>query len=90
MGFFDSGKPHVSKDEFRKVKSQLHAEGHSEHDLDKLEARFMGDLEEEGSNKGIDRKELEQGIKDLRAKRHDYGLSEDLLKKAEEKLKKRL
>ena len=64
MGFFDSGKPHVSKDEFKKVKSQLHSEGVSEHDLDKLEARFMGDLHEDGGSKGIDRKELEKGMKD--------------------------
>ncbi|MDO8676495.1 MAG: hypothetical protein Q7K16_02495 [Candidatus Azambacteria bacterium] len=90
MGFFSPSKPQVSKTEFQKVKRQLHAEGVPEHVLDKFEQEFSGHLDESGYSKGIDRKELEQGIKRLKSKSYDYGISKNQIKKAEEELKKRL
>jgi len=58
--------------------------------LDKFEQEFSGHLDEDGWNNGIDRKELEKGIKHLKSKSYDYGISQNQIKKAEEQLKKRL
>lgn len=90
MGIFSPNRPQVSKTEFQKVKRQLHADGVPEHVLDKFEQQFSGHLNEEGWSKGIDRKELEKGIKDLKKKAYDYGISQSQIKKTEEAMKKRL
>lgn len=90
MGFLDPSKPQVTKTEFQKVKRELASEGVPEHVRDKIEAEFTGDLDESGYSAGIDRKELERRLKNLKAKKYDYGLSDSQIKKVDEAMRKRL
>jgi hypothetical protein len=67
MGIFGNSKPSVSKSEFQeKVLMFLYNRGWSVQDRDKVKAVFAGHLHETGSGLGIDREEIEHGLRTLK------------------------
>ncbi|MES2213805.1 MAG: hypothetical protein V4465_00205 [Patescibacteria group bacterium] len=89
--FFDDTKPHVSKEEFKKVRNSLAMHDFTSKELDLVESFFSGDMNEERSiDKGIDKDEIERGVEALRNNPEVYHLSEKKLTILEEKLKEHL
>jgi hypothetical protein len=88
MGLFDSYKKRVSKREMRKVKSYS---GLSKLDRKNIDKIFRGDMDETTSRqKGIDEKELKRGIEWMRKNMSKHSLSEEDIKKFEERAYKKL
>jgi hypothetical protein len=80
--FWSSSKPNVSKTEFKeKVLSRLSADNWSQGEREKVKMVFAGHLFESGSQAGIDREEIKQGIDTLRK---TTDISDDRLDELEE------
>ncbi len=91
MGFFSWNKPRVSHFEWKKVRSSLFSKGWSTPDLNRAEAAFRGDLHEHQSSEGgIDRREIEGGIKWMRENKVKHGLSDNQISELGEHLHKHL
>lgn len=93
MSMFGSNKPRISKEEWRKVRESLYSEGiHDERLRDRVEGIFRGDMEsgEEHAEHGIDKKELEDGLKYMRENPKSHGLSDGQMNTVEKVLKKYL
>lgn len=89
MPIFLFGKPSVSENEFKRIKSSLRQKGLSRRDVKEVEKVFHGHIEEaEPSQKGIDKKEAEDGIKWLRENKDSHTLSDSQINTVEEELKK--
>lgn len=74
---FDSPKPRVSKDEFKKVRSLLMSKGFNPHDITEAEEVFRADLDSDGtSGSGISGKEIDAGITWLKQNIGKHRLSE--------------
>jgi hypothetical protein len=67
--------------------SALRAKGLSKSDIDNLKKVFRGDLEGAREERGIDRHELERGIKWLREHKGKHSLSSGQIDKFEEQMK---
>lgn len=68
--FWSSAKPGVSRTEFKeRVMSHLSHNNWSDSDRARVKMVFAGHLEESGSDAGIDKKEIEEGIKTLKKTR---------------------
>lgn len=80
--FWSDSKPSVSKTEFKeRVLMHLEANGWSHEDKEKVKMVFDGDLNEDGSQAGIDKKEIEEGINVLKHSGHFSDSRLDDLKK---------
>lgn len=91
MWFFGGSKPNVSGRDFVKVRNHLRANGFSRHDADRVEEIFRGDMEEgSGSQSGIDRPEIDRGVKWLRENKEKHHLSDEQIGIVEETLRKHL
>ncbi len=91
MGFIDdllfpgSSKKTIGKVKFKeKVRPMLANRNISERHRDEVEKIFMGDIHEQGSQKGIDKKELEERIKWMRIHPSDHYLSKGEIDTVEE------
>ncbi len=86
MGFFDSAKPKVTKEEFRKVRNYLYSSGFNHKELDQVSEIFYADLDESSSlEQGISGEEIDKGIQWMRANmsvHHIPSSKIDLLEKA--------
>ncbi|PIR70084.1 MAG: hypothetical protein COU46_03370 [Candidatus Niyogibacteria bacterium CG10_big_fil_rev_8_21_14_0_10_42_19] len=90
MGIFFKDKPKVNREEFKKVRQHLRYEGFHDNDIKDIEKIYHGDIEEGGPDHGIDKKELDRGIKWLKEHKSKHSLSENQIKILEEELKKKL
>lgn len=91
MGFFGPDRSHVTRDEFHnKVKAELHAKGFNHKELEQLEGYFHGSLHEEGSQKGIDKHEVERTVAWLRDNKEDHRFSDHQLDHIEHAMRKHL
>ncbi len=89
--FFSDSKPHVSRDEFKKVRMILDTKGWSSHDKDLAESFFAASIDEKNErDRGLDIGEITQGIETLRKNEDVYHLSEKKLLELEEALTKYL
>lgn len=89
--FFDSPKPRVTKDEFKKVRSILMSKGFSPHDITEAEEVFRGDLDNDGtSGNGITGKEIDDGIAWLKKNIGKHRLSEQKIDTLESVLRGKL
>lgn len=80
----------ISKKEFQEAREILSSKGFSRLKRDKVSQIFRGDLQEGGSQAGIDKKELEQGLEWMRKNPGAHGMSKETIGKIEEVLKKKL
>jgi len=65
--FFDSPKPRISKEEYKKARSTLLGRGFNTEDLNDVDQLFQADLNESSEReRGIDQQEFEKGIAWLR------------------------
>lgn len=86
--FFDSPKPRVSHDEYKKVRNALLARGFNAEDLSDVDQLFQADLNESSDReRGIDRSELEKGIGWLRKNIGHHRLSQNKIDILEEILR---
>ena len=83
-------KPRVTSHEFKKVRGSLWGKGVSSKDIKKVEGVFRGDLHEHRTRRGIDEKELGQGIDWMKKNKSAYGLSDKKIDAIEEEMKKHL
>lgn len=85
--FFKDSKPHVSKEEFKKVRNKLYGKGWSHKELELIESFFATSINEgRVEDKGIDSLEITEGIKALRENENVYHLSDKKLSELEEVL----
>jgi hypothetical protein len=90
MGFLDdllfpgSGNKKIGRTRFKKVREELYSKGMSVLHRDKIEAMFLGDLDEDGAQKGISKKEFEDRIKWMRENKSKHGLSDNEINMVEE------
>lgn len=90
MGLFGS-RSKISRQEFRESKSHLRNKDHlSRTDIKNVEKIFHGDLNEPGSGRGIDRKELARSITWMRKYPSKHSLSKKQINALEKRLKERL
>lgn len=89
MGIFDSKKI-VSEDEFEDVLRECRSQGFNSRELRELEKIFRGDLFERGSNRGIDRKEMEEALKWMRKNVSNHRILPKKITILEELLKEKL
>lgn len=91
MGFFSDNKPKVTKDEFKKVCTDLYYKGWNHKELDLLRSFFDSSLNESREAEiGLDAAEILQGVTQLREHDEVYHINEQKLKALEEVLKKYL
>lgn len=98
MGFLNdilgiSSKPRVTKDEFKKVRSDLASHGMNERQRDKVESIFSGDMYEKATEThptGIEKDEMEMRIKWMRENKDKHSLSDKQIDEVEASLRKRL
>ncbi len=94
MGIFSSfsaSSNSISPMEFRnKVRSSLKERGLSHRDIEQLESVVKLSLEESGMRRGLDRREVDQAVVELRQNRNAHGLSDHQIDITEEVLKKHL
>jgi len=90
MGFFGDDKPKVSGDEFHKVKSYLSEKGFSHRELEQLGGYFQGSMHEEGSQKGVDKHEVDRTVDWLREHKHHHSFSDGQIDTIEHAMKKHL
>jgi hypothetical protein len=91
MGLFGSTKKKVSKLEFKQVRTLLHQKGFSSREIDEVEMIFRADLNEPSQyESGIDAKEIERGIKWMRANKRSHFISEGKIDILEDVLKAKL
>lgn len=93
MRFFDfnSNKPKITEQEFKKAREGMAADGLSKKDRDEVEGAFRGDLHEGSAlEKGISAEEMERGIQWLREHKNTHPLSGHDIDIVEKQLKKRL
>jgi hypothetical protein len=84
-----SGK-RVTKEEFREaVIPRLRDRGLSEEDVRYVRAVLDGDLNEDGAQRGISEKEIDQLVLNLKKNAPDF-FSDENLKKVEEELRRKL
>lgn len=91
--FFDSPKPYVSKEEFKKARSFLSGKGFSTEELNNVERMFASDLLERGvtsRDKGISRDEITACTTWMRANPHKHKFSPAKIDLIEEALMKKL
>jgi len=89
--FFSDSKPKVTKDEFKKVCTDLFYKDWSHKDLELLKSFFDASLNEiKDSDRGLDSDEIVQGLKNLREHEGVYRLSEKKIDALEEVFKKYL
>lgn len=89
--FFDSPKPRVSADEYKKARSTLSARGFNAEDLNDVDQLFQADLNESSEReRGIDRGELEKGIAWLRKNIGHHRLSSQQIDILEEVMGKKI
>jgi hypothetical protein len=89
--FFSDSKPKVTKEEFKKVCTDLYYKEWSHKDLELLKSFFDSSLNEvRESDRGLDANEIIQGVKNLREHEGVYRLSERKVEALEEVLKKYL
>ncbi len=89
MGLFGN-TPNISQEEFRKVLGHFRAEGWSDSSIDMVESLFRGDMNESGDWRGIDAKELADGIKWLRENRSKHSLIPQRIDALEQALRAKL
>lgn len=89
MGFFGSKKG-VSSREIRDVRGHLRARGFSHADIDNVMKVFSGHAGERGIFRGIDKHEIEQGVRWLKDHSSKHTLSSEQIKKLEVALKEKL
>ena len=92
MGFFDTTKQKVTKEEFQKVRNYLYSMGFTHKELEEVEGIFRSDLDESASyERGISMEEIDKGISWMRANINTHHIPAqkiDILEKAlKEKLK---
>lgn len=100
MGLFDilfgnsgSSKPKVTKEEFKKVRGDLSVHGFTEHERDRVEEIFSGDLYEQVNSstpKGIDEQEITDRIAWLRTNKDKHPFSDQKITIIENTLRKYL
>jgi hypothetical protein len=91
MGLFSSNKPKVTKDEFKKVCTDLYYKGWNHRELDLLRSFFDSSLNENREEeRGLDAAEILQGVTQLRERDEIYHINEQKLKALEDVLKKYL
>ncbi len=89
--FFGSAKKKVSKLEFKQVKTLLYHKGFSAREIDEAEMIFRSDLNEPGEyERGIDAKEIDQGIKWMKENKRSHILSDKKIDILEKTLKSKL
>lgn len=89
MGFFTSGKKVTSR-EMRDVRSELRSKGFSKSDIRDVNKMASGDLDEGGIQKGMDKSEVEQLVKDLDKHPSWSSLSHEQREQLKESLEKKL
>lgn len=89
MGIFDTPKPRVSKKEFREAQSILSSKGLTKNERNKVEQIFFGALSEKGTQEGIDKEEIAQGIEWMRKNPSKHGISPKKIDEIENALKKK-
>ncbi len=78
--FFKDSKPHISKEEFKKVRNELYGKDWTHKELELVESFFETSMNEgRDSDKGIDRLEIEKGIQAMRENENLYHLSDKKL-----------
>ncbi len=89
--FFDTPKPRVSREEYKKARSALLGRGFNAEDLNDIDQLFQADLNESSDReRGIDRSELEKGIAWLRKNIGHHRLSEHKIEILESVLRGKL
>ena len=89
--FFESYKPKVFREEFRRLKSELVSRGFSQTERDRIEAMFFPDLEETNpDDDGIDAAEIARTIDWMRKNKLKHHLSDRKIDILESELKERL
>lgn len=83
-------KPNISKREFREICADLRNEGLNIRQIKEIEQTFLGDLNEKGVQKGIDKKELKERISWMRKNKKFLRIPEDKIDILEKKLKEEL
>lgn len=91
MGFFDSGpSKKVSGQEFDDIRKNLANHGFNERERDKVKEIFRGDMDEDGSYKGIDSQEAAKTLKWMEENKNVHGLSQQKIDILKEQINKHL
>lgn len=87
--FFNDYKPKISNEEFKKVRIALRTSRFTPAEVDRVESIFRGDLQESSDReRGIDKIELERGLKWMRENMSKHKFSEEKMKIIEEKMRR--
>ena len=89
MGWFSSSKQ-VNSREMRDVRGELRSKGFSDADLKNVAKMASGDMEEGGVQKGMDKHEVQQLLKDMDKHPSWHTLSPHQREQLKESLEKRL
>ncbi|GMQ95431.1 MAG: hypothetical protein BMS9Abin13_545 [Patescibacteria group bacterium] len=91
MGFFGSSRKYIGPEEFRKAKASLRARGFNDSEINDSTMVFRGDMEASSDTaRGIDAKELKEGISWMRKNKSKHSLEESKINILEEVLGSRL
>lgn len=89
--FFDSPKPRITHEEYKKARSILVGKGFTMEDLNDVDQLFQADMNEASEReRGIDRQELENGIEWLRKNIGHHRLGAHKIEILEEVLSKKI
>ena len=81
--FFNQPKRRITELELKKIKQTLH-DTLDANEWTEVEMLFRGDLDEPGTERGIDKKECEKGLTWLKQNRSRHHLGDEELKSLEE------
>lgn len=80
----------ITPEEFKDISNSLFQKGLSHRDIDQLTLAAGGSLFESGSHRGLDRREIEQMIDNLRRNKSAHSLSDRQIDIVEEVFSKHL
>lgn len=91
MGLFSFDEKRITRETFDKeVKRKLRAGGMSIDKIGQLNGFILGSLDEEGDDKGIDRKEADKQLAWMRENKGQHKFTDSDLDKIQEEMDKRL
>ncbi len=91
MGFFDTVKPKVTKEEFQKVRNYLYSMGFTHRELDEVNEIFHADMDESSSyESGISKEEIDKGIQWMRDNMNTHHISSQKIDILEKELNSKL
>jgi len=91
MGFFDTYKPRINKEEWKQLRTTLVGKGLLPRKLADIEKVFSADMDEPRDiDKGIDAEELERGITWLRSHKSIHSLTDGEIDLVESEFKKKI